>query len=91
MNKKFIFLTFLTLLLMTFTFSFSHLMRFPDINGNKIVFVYAGDLYIVNSKGGTATRLTSYPGYEMFLRYYQGNVYNRLLVENTMDTGQCTS
>ncbi len=44
-------------------------MRFPDINGNKIVFVYGGDLYIVNSKGGVATRLTSYPGYEMFPKF----------------------
>lgn len=34
----------------------------PD--GSKIAFTYKGDIYTVNSKGGTATRLTSLPSYE---------------------------
>ena len=44
-------------------------MRFPDIKGDKIVFSYAGDLYITSSKGGEARRLTSSIGYEMFAKF----------------------
>jgi len=42
------------------------LLRFPNIHGDKIVFSYAGDLYSVNKSGGTARKLTSNIGYEMF-------------------------
>jgi tricorn protease len=45
------------------------LLRFPDINGNKIVFSYSGDLYTCSTDGGTARRLTSHKGYEMFPKY----------------------
>jgi tricorn protease len=47
----------------------SRLMRFPTISGDKIVFSYAGDLYAVSSEGGTARKLTSDIGYEMFARF----------------------
>ena len=46
----------------------ARLLRFPHIQGDKIVFSYAGDLYSVSANGGTARRLTSHPGYEMFPR-----------------------
>ncbi len=46
----------------------ARLMRFPNIRGDKVVFTYAGDLYIVNINGGVARRLTSDPGYEMFAK-----------------------
>lgn len=46
----------------------ARILRFPHIQGNKIVFSYAGDLYSVNANGGTARRLTSHIGYEMFPR-----------------------
>ena len=42
------------------------LLRFPDINKNQIVFVYAGDIWTVNSNGGEARRLTSHEGLELF-------------------------
>lgn len=42
------------------------LMRYPDIHGDTIVFVYAGDLWTSNVGGGLARRLTSYPGGEAF-------------------------
>ncbi len=42
------------------------LLRTPDINGNLIVFVYAGDIWSVNSNGGEAKRLTSHIGAEIF-------------------------
>src|SRR4051812_1998766 len=44
----------------------ARLLRFPAIHGDKIVFTYAGDLYTVPAAGGTARRLTSHPGFEMF-------------------------
>ena len=47
----------------------SRLLRFPAIYGNQLVFSYAGDLYTVSSKGGTARKLTSDAGYEMFARF----------------------
>ncbi|SHE66767.1 tricorn protease [Mariniphaga anaerophila] len=44
----------------------SRLMRYPDINGNLVAFVYAGDIWTVNSNGGDAKRLTSHEGMELF-------------------------
>jgi tricorn protease len=41
-----------------------HLMRFPDVYGDKIVFTYASDLWLVGTEGGIARRLTSHPGME---------------------------
>ncbi len=42
------------------------LLRQPDIQGDHIVFVYAGDLWTVARAGGVATRLTTHPGVEAF-------------------------
>lgn len=47
----------------------ARLLRFPTIHGDQIVFTYAGDLYTVAASGGTARRLTSHPGFEMFPRF----------------------
>ena len=47
----------------------ARLLRFPATNGTQIVFSYAGDLYSVPVTGGTASRLTSHAGYEMFARF----------------------
>jgi tricorn protease len=47
----------------------ARLLRFPAIHGEQIVFTYAGDLYTVPTAGGTARRLTSHPGFEMFPRF----------------------
>ena len=44
----------------------ARLMRFPDINNKQLVFVYAGDIWTVNSEGGDARRLTSHEGMELF-------------------------
>ncbi len=40
------------------------LLRMPDIHGDLVVFVYAGDLWTVPVQGGEARRLTSSPGLE---------------------------
>ncbi len=45
------------------------LMRFPDIHGNKIVFVYGGDLWLAASTGGAAHRITAHPGRELFPKF----------------------
>ncbi|MFO7621643.1 MAG: hypothetical protein R6W81_10325 [Bacteroidales bacterium] len=42
------------------------LLRFPDISGDLIAFVYAGDIWTVSSGGGEARRLTSHEGLELF-------------------------
>ncbi len=42
------------------------LMRMPDIQGDRIVFVYAGDLWSLPRAGGTAQRLTTHEGLELF-------------------------
>ncbi|MFC1565065.1 S41 family peptidase [candidate division KSB1 bacterium] len=47
----------------------ARLLRFPAINGDQIVFTYAGDLYTVSANGGTARRITSDDGYEVFARF----------------------
>src|SRR5262249_54207404 len=47
----------------------ARLLRFPTIHKDTIVFVYAGDLYTVSAKGGTARRITSHEGFEMFPRF----------------------
>lgn len=72
MQKIQFFLAFLLLLTAQFVLGQNdeaRLMRFPAISGDKIVFSYAGDLYSVSSNGGTASRLTSDIGYEMFARF----------------------
>ena len=45
------------------------LMRFPDIHGETIVFVYGEDIWSVPSAGGVATRLTIHDGAERFPRF----------------------
>lgn len=47
----------------------TRLLRFPDISKYKIAFVYAGDIWIVDSNGGTARQLTSHEGIELFPKF----------------------
>jgi tricorn protease len=47
----------------------ARLLRFPDIHGDLIAFVYAGDIWTVPASGGTARRLTSHPGIELFPKF----------------------
>ena len=47
----------------------TRLLRFPDIHQDRVVFVYAGDLYIASTDGGTAVRLTSHQGLEQFPKF----------------------
>ncbi|MFN0134176.1 MAG: PDZ domain-containing protein [Phycisphaerales bacterium] len=45
------------------------MVRYPDVGKSQIVFVYAGDLWLVPRAGGVATRLASPPGQEAFPRF----------------------
>ena len=47
----------------------AQILRFPDIQAGRIVFVHAGDLYIVSAQGGTAFRLTSHAGQELYPKF----------------------
>jgi len=47
----------------------ARLLRFPAINGDKVVFTYAGDLYTVARAGGMARKLTNHEGFELFARF----------------------
>src|SRR3990172_685933 len=45
------------------------LLRFPDVAGDRITFRCAGGLPPVAASGGTATRLTTRPGLELFPKF----------------------
>ncbi len=47
----------------------ARLLRFPTTHDDTVVFTYAGNLYSVPVAGGTARRLTSHDGFEMFARF----------------------
>lgn len=47
----------------------SRLLRFPTVNGNQVVFTYAGDLYSAPLTGGVARKLTNNVGFEMFAHF----------------------
>src|SRR4051812_6282790 len=47
----------------------TRLLRQPDIHGDKVVFVYAGDLWLASTSGGEARRLTSDTGIELFPKF----------------------
>ena len=44
-------------------------MRFPDVHGNAVVFVYGEDIWSVATEGGVATRLTIHDGEERFPKF----------------------
>jgi tricorn protease len=47
----------------------SHLMRYPDVNKDKVVFTYEGDLWLASTAGGDAKRLTNDPDSELFSKF----------------------
>ena len=67
MKKVFLFGLMITLLVSYgFSIKDARLLRFPDINKDLVVFVYAGDIWTVSAGGGNARRLTSHQGAELF-------------------------
>ena len=79
------------------------LMRFADIYKDKIVFSYAGDLWLVSSSGGEARRITTDPGLELFPKFspdgkwiaftaqYDGNFNVYVMPANGGEPKQLTS
>lgn len=64
----------LIILASLFLFSFleaqeTRLLRYPNSSADEITFVYGGDIYTVNIKGGIARRLTSSEGFEQYPRF----------------------
>ncbi|MCA6073281.1 S41 family peptidase [Fulvivirga sedimenti] len=47
----------------------ARLMRYPDVSATHITFVYGDDIWLVEKSGGTAVKLSSPPGEEMFPRF----------------------
>jgi tricorn protease len=47
----------------------ARLLRFPDVHEDKIAFIYAGDVWIVDANGGVARRLTTHKGLELFPKF----------------------
>lgn len=47
----------------------TRLLRQPDIHGDTVAFVYAGDLWLASARGGDARRLTSGEGMEYFPKF----------------------
>ncbi len=45
------------------------ILAYPHISKDQIVFTYADDLWLVSRKGGTAQKLSTPPGTEMFARF----------------------
>ena len=45
------------------------LLRFADISKDKVVFAYAGDLWIASREGSAARRLTSHVGNELYPKF----------------------
>ena len=45
------------------------MLRFPDVSKDKIVFVYAGDIWTVSKEGGIASRLSTAAGQEYFPKF----------------------
>jgi tricorn protease len=47
----------------------TRLLRQPDIHGDTVAFVYAGDIWLASANGGDARRLTSDAGMEYFPKF----------------------
>ncbi len=47
----------------------ARMLQYPDVSATQIVFGYAGDLWLVPKEGGTAIRLSSPKGQELFPRF----------------------
>jgi tricorn protease len=60
---------FIITLLAADSFAQTKLLRFPDVDGERVVFTYASDLWTAPAAGGTATRLTAHPGMEVFAKF----------------------
>jgi tricorn protease len=84
MKKTFLIISFLLLATIQLTAQVNaKMLQFPDVSKSHISFVYAGDIWVVAKEGGTAQRLSSPNGVEIYPKFspdgssiaFQGN-YN---------------
>ena len=68
-SKVFVKTVFVICLLALPVFAQTKLLRFPDVDGDRVAFSYASDLWISPATGGTAVRLTAHPGMEVFAKF----------------------
>jgi tricorn protease len=47
----------------------TRLLRFPDIQGDRVAFVHGGNIYTASVDGGLAQRLTSHEGMELYPKF----------------------
>jgi tricorn protease len=47
----------------------ARMLRYPDVSADRIAFVYAGDIWVAPKAGGTASRLSTPRGEEVFPRF----------------------
>jgi tricorn protease len=61
------------LVIISFQISFpqvnARMLQYPDVSSDKIIFTYGDDIWIVAKEGGTAYKLTSPKGTELFARF----------------------
>lgn len=68
--KKFLFVLFISIpASRSFAQIDAGLFRFPDVSATHIVFTYANDVWLLPKTGGTATRLSSPAGVEIFPKF----------------------
>ncbi|MCA0931742.1 PDZ domain-containing protein [Lutimonas saemankumensis] len=67
--KNFIILLLVLVSLNTFSQINAKLMRHVDVSENQICFVYGGDIWLVDKKGGMAIQLTNSPGEESYPKF----------------------
>ncbi|HEX4826095.1 MAG TPA: S41 family peptidase [Candidatus Polarisedimenticolaceae bacterium] len=64
--RSIILLTLVAVLGVTVAHAEAAYIRFPDLNGNRVVFCAEGDLWSVSDSGGVARRLTNHVGNEFY-------------------------
>jgi len=60
---------FILIAAMSFALEEGRFMTYPSVHKDKIVFTYEGDLWLVSAPGGTASRITTFPGAESFAKF----------------------
>ena len=66
----------------------ARMLRYPDVSGTHITFVYAGDIWVVAREGGTASRLSSPPGEEQYPALLPGRNADRVQRELRWQPGR---
>lgn len=66
--------------------SVRHLMRWPDLSKDRVVFTYEDDLWLAPAQGGDAYRITDAPGLERYAKFSPDG--SRLAFTGSYDGGR---